>query len=147
MIEHYNKQLTARNEVIPHQTNDTIIGGVNEVMVQAIRDYVKVHGFPTEEQYRNQFKKNKIKRTEMAIYKDELVTNDYTGDGKPIPIVVHLTIDTEQVVGAPFRDLVTKVVYGNISMSFDDFEKGDLGGSQEIMADIEKYVVDNYYRS
>lgn len=83
----------------------------------------------------------------MAIYKDELVTNDYTGDGKPIPIVVHLTIDTEEVVGAPFRDLVTKVVYGNISMSFDDFEKGDLGGSQEIMADIEKYVVDNYYRS
>ena len=83
----------------------------------------------------------------MAIYKDKLETCDYTGDGKPIPIAVYLVIDTEEVVGAPFRDLITKVVYGNISMSFADFEKGDLGGSQEIMADIEKYVVDNYYRS
>jgi len=63
MIEHYNKQLTARNEVIPHQTNDTIIGGVNEVMVQAIRDYVKVHGFPTESDYQRQLSKVKIRRS------------------------------------------------------------------------------------
>jgi len=147
MIEHYNKQLTARNEVIPHQTNDTIIGGVNEVMVQAIRDYVKVHGFPTEEQYRNQFKKNKIKRTEMAIYKDELVTNDYTGDGKPIPITVHLKFDREDLPAWKYDKFVTKVEYGNIILSAEEFKKADLGGFQEIIADVERYLLDNYYRS
>lgn len=147
MIEHYNKQLTARNEVIPHQTNDTIIGGVNEVMVQAIRDYVKVHGFPTEEQYRNQFKKNKIKRTEMAIYKDELVTNDYTGDGKSIPITVHLKFDREDLPAWKYDKFVTKVEYGNIILSAEEFKKADLGGFQEIIADVERYLLDNYYRS
>lgn len=147
MIEHYNKQLTARNEVIPHQTNDTIMGGVNEVMVQAVRDYVRVHGYPTEHQYRNQFKKTKIKRTTMAIYKDELVTNDYTGDGKSIPITVHLKFDREDLPAWKYDKFVTKVEYGNIILSAEEFKKADLGGFQEIIADVERYLLDNYYRS
>lgn len=147
MIEHYNRLLTAKMPVIPYASNDTITGGVNEALVQSVRDYVKVHGYPTPEQYKKQFNKVKIKHTIMAIYKDELVTNDTTGDGKPIPITVHLKFDTEDIMGRPYEEFVTKVEYGNIILSAEEFKKADLGGFQEIMADVQKYLLENYYRS
>lgn len=147
MIEHYNKLLTAKMPVIPYAQNDTIAGGVNEALVQSVKEYVRIHGYPTPEQCRKQFSKVKIKHTIMAIWKDTLETCDYTGDGKPIPIVVHLKFDREELPTLKYEDFVTKVEYGNIIMSAEEFKKADLGGFQEIMADVERYLLDNYYRS
>lgn len=147
MIEHYNKLLTAKMPIIPYASNETITGGVNEALAQSVRDYVKVNGYPTPEQYKKQFSNVKIKHTIMAIYKDELVTNDYTGDGKPIPITVHLKFDREDLPAWKYEEFVTKVEYGNIILSAEEFKKADLGGFQEIIADVERYLLDNYYRS
>lgn len=82
----------------------------------------------------------------MSEITETLDLFDTTGDGKQIPIKVYLNVDTDRIQNVHMREFVTKLEYGNITMTFKEFEKADLGGSQEIAGDIYIYLYDNYVR-
>ena len=75
---------------------------------------------------------------------DILEITELTGDCKPIPVIVHIDVDEASVGGIDESLFITKVIYGNLTLSFDFIKQNDIGSAESIMEDVREYIRINY---